>query len=171
MVSNGSFESVPNIDDIDWNPNYGPIERLESVLNQYERLRRELFTSYGFQYVDEHGKINDEVIMALIIGTEFPGKPDSLIYKEALEGLSNQYDSVKQPSGPMQCNHGCSITTQILWASQMEGIYAHPNDVLDKVTNGTFTTFLPDALKAKNGFSVGVDDSWFWGNVTQSGLA
>jgi RHS repeat-associated protein len=158
LVSDGSFESAPDIKDIPWEGGFGPISHLEGALNKYEHMRRELFISYGFQYVDENGKIDDKAIMALIISSELAAVRGKSIYKEALEALSNQYFSVKSPSGPMQCGGNCSITDQILWTSQMEGIYNRSDFVQNHVTSGAFETYLPDASLAAAGYSVGVDD-------------
>jgi hypothetical protein len=171
LKTEGKFKAVPGVEDIPWDEDYGPITHLEGALSQYESVRRELFITYGFQYVDENGKIDDKVVMSLIASTELSSVRGSSTYKEALEGLSNQYFSTKSPSGPMQCNGQCSITDQILWTSQMEGFYNHPNSVRNNVVTGAFTGYLADANLAAHGFSVGTDDSWFWGNVSRDELS
>ena len=170
LISQGSFESVPEIEDFEWEIGFGSISHLKSILDKYELIRRELFISYGYLYVDKNGKIDDQVIMALIISSELAAIRDQPIYSEAIEALSNQYDSAKSPSGPMQCHHDCSLTDQILWATQMQAIYDVNNFVQTQVASGAFEAFLNDARLAANGYSIGIDDSWFWGNVSESRL-
>jgi hypothetical protein len=110
--------------------------------------------------------------MALFAASEFGSTHgDTQLYAEATEALSNQYfGQTKSNTGPMQCFGSCSLTNQLLWATQMEGFYRNKEFVNDNITNGAWTQHWDTGQNAAAGYSYGADTSWFWGNVSRDEL-
>jgi len=99
--------------------------------------------------------------MSLIISVEFGiYRNDSQIYSEALEALSEQYYSQRANPGPMQCGGSCFLDSQLLWGTQMEGIYNR-----DDFSSFAYVweQYSSDAQYAIDLRASG--DSWFWGNI------
>jgi hypothetical protein len=151
-----------------------PISVKEKTIAQYWEIRKALYNQ-DRQIVDQTGKIRDDILIALIISAEFGVFKDMYlgVYKEALEAVSNQYDSGRKihfsNPGNMLCYGQCTIETQISWLYDMEGIRAG-SFIQSKVTSRLWESYLPDGQLAVNGYANGTNSSWFWGNVSTDEL-
>lgn len=152
---------------------------IEPSWEYYKKIRDWLGSQEDWRWaVDINGKIDDEVLMALIILGEFSSlrtnDPDELkFYYESLEALSNQYDAVfdgKNNASNIQCGGDCTIQEQLMWLSDNEGWYS--GDAFNNATTGNnLESFIGDAHLAANNFVYGDDDDmWGWGNVSEADL-
>jgi hypothetical protein len=165
---------LPGINDIPDMENT-PTSVKEKTISTYQKMRKALYDQ-GHQYVEPMtGKIQDAVVVALIISAELGVFKDWYpeVYKEALEALSNQYDSGRKihfsSPGNMLCYGSCTVKTQIAWLYDMEGIRAD-NFIESKVESKLWANYLTDGQSAVNGYVYGQNSSWFWGNVTKEEL-
>jgi hypothetical protein len=128
-------------------------------------LRRILYLLYGLKYVSADGKINDQVLLAIIIRAEFNtvkelGGAD--LWGESLEALSNQYYST-QGDAQTPCKGGCSLIAQLTWLQTLQGFRDVSVEDLTNATTG-FSVYMDDAASLMNpNHQYGTDDfSWSW---------
>ena len=145
---------------------------ISSTITQYNRTRRSLWERYGWRYIDISGKVSDEIIMALLIDSEFGlyKQMDDNAYGEALEALSNEYSSGikigKVIPGGALCYSQCTLNSQISWLLDMQGFRSE--SVALSLENEGWKGYYSDAMSAKVGYQYGAENSsWFWGNVTE----
>jgi RHS repeat-associated protein len=142
------------------------------VIDNYEKIRRRLFISCGFVCVDPTGKINDTVLMSLIIGGEL-SKASGANYNEALEALSNEYHAEIVPGNDsnIYCGENCSLDEQLSWLTDVEAWYR--GVIYDKMTaNPKFwQNYYSDAQSAAAGYCYGPScNSWMWGDRLENDL-
>jgi len=142
------------------------------TLKHYEEARRELFIRYGWSAIQADGMIRDRVFMALVLASEVGNlRHDRQLYDEAVEALSNQYHGeTKEILGPMRCRGKCNLLLQLRWATQMEAIYGREDFASTFAAGGLWESHIEGAQRAINGFAIGADTSWFWGNIEEERL-
>jgi hypothetical protein len=162
------FSSWPEDKDI---PN--PEDRSDYInlaREYYEKMRMYLYNNFRWKYLSNDGKINDIVLMAMIIFGEFGGfkYSASTVFNEAKEALSNQYDSTNT-SANIQCGgDGCTLAEQLGWLSDVESWYS--GVIYNNGKSGGWLRYMDDAADAAGNFYVGDDTSWMWGDVTNEEL-
>ena len=150
-------------------PELRGIEKFQQVWDNYIKIRNELFINYGYQYVDEAGKIRDEALIALILGSEVSSYRDepagslkNQAYWEVVEAVSNQYRSTSttHPIANIYCGGNCTLEEQLAWLTDIQGFY-------DGAAKAEYVTLLAaDAELVMGGFCYGAHcDAWMWGNV------
>jgi RHS repeat-associated protein len=169
---NAGFFTLPGKGAIP-NPENRTTEHIDKVYYYYDLIRRELFVKYGGKFVGYTGKIDDKVLIALIIGPEASGYRDyqegtteKEAYWEVLEAVSNQYAAVYGENGNfsnIQCGGNCTLEEQLAWLTDVQSFY----DGKAKVEY--VALLVADAELAIGGFCYtqnGSDcASWMWGNV------
>lgn len=167
-----AFEDYPEVGALH-DKDYNTVSRVEGALWNYELARRSLFLQSGFKPISRTGMIRDEYFMALMISAEFGSLPSSSpAYKEALEALSNQYRPTIENPGPMQCFGECTLRAQLLWATQMEGLYKNTFGQ-NAIESGEWSLHLAAASVAASPekYAYRSSTSWFWGNVSDEQLS
>jgi RHS repeat-associated protein len=147
----------------------------------YEKIRKALLLMCGWECIGTDGKINDDVLLAIIIMGEFgtlknhPSMPGidrvystdefNTAYYEALEGLSNEYD--------YYLGHGSNSTveTQLSWLLIIESFRA--DNAVDNIKNGKYKQYMADVglVTRPGGFTQGTPDTWIWGNILDANPA
>jgi hypothetical protein len=173
LVEAGWFEALPDPSVI-IDASYNTPKHVESVLKNYDRFRRSLFTRFGFgavgTFLNANGMVLDLVFMALVAYGEFSTETGDL-YLECVEALSNQYygEAVYNP-GPMQCGGACTFERQLRWATQMEAWYSSGFAGMF-ISSNAWMSHLSAGQMAINQYSLCEDSSWFWGDVAEADLA
>jgi len=164
------WDPLPTVEDIP-NLENRPSGVIQRTVDNYEKVRANLYYKYGSLAVDSKGKIKDQFLIAGFIFAELPVQ-GSGGYNEALEAVSNQYDDGDNPLYPNQmlCEGNCNLEEQIAWMSDLEGFYNGKLATDLAAGSVDLTVYLEDAGKAMNNFYVGVDASWMWGDVTNEEL-
>jgi RHS repeat-associated protein len=152
----------------------GTAGHLPKVWENYQKIRDELFLSYGLEYITPYGKIKDDVLMAMILAGEIGAKKytDPEDYLEALEALQNQYYA-QGGNNNMQCGGpekgGCTLAQQLMWLTDVEKWYHNTKSIylLGLYKPESWQPFYSDAAKAAFHNACNGSDcySWMWGDT------
>jgi RHS repeat-associated protein len=135
----------------------------QETLDSYNKIRHELFISFGDEYLQQNGKIKDQALLAILIFVEFSNtRGDDEVYGETKEALSNQYHSTRGDQ-ETPCKGTCSLVEQLIWLKGKQGFRVA--SLVDQASKN-FLTYNHDAEDVKMGYSYGLENSsWEWGNA------
>jgi hypothetical protein len=163
------FSSLPAWQDVPSKEQHNSVTQnmRQETIEIYKQLRSTLLGMGIEGLISDDGKIEDYVILALIIGGEFGIYSDliesdeSNAYLEAKEALSNQYE--------YYCGgDSCKIEDQLSMLFTMHAfrddptIVTSPSAYIDRYSN--------EARDLIEGFANHDDTSWFWGNIPAADL-
>jgi hypothetical protein len=142
-------------------------------LKWYQQIRKRLIIEYGMLYVDRNGKINDFVLIALLLALEVGGEYPNEYYQAVLSAISQQYHTTRfqYPSSSAVCYGSCTTEEQLIWLQGMEAVRSETrNDTLFQIDDSGavfWEGFIEDARAATAApLSSRADGRryWHWGN-------
>jgi RHS repeat-associated protein len=144
----------------------------DATIRRYMMFRRWLMNHYVMEYVNPiTGKIDDDVILAIIIAGEFGALPhSSAVFEEALESLSNEYHEIS-PRAP--CGGDCTLIEQLIWLQIIPSF--RDDDLYEaNVINAGWMNYQGQAGNAMGGYCYTANgtgcNSWVWGNVDSNSM-